>query len=164
MKRIILSLVAVLAACTMFTANAQNPQRPANGQKLTPEMRAERQAVVVADQLCLDDETAPKFIEVYKQYKLESMAIDKEFRTGHKHSGMTEAETDAQIRKGFEKSQKNLDLKIAYYDKFLKVINAKQIQKMYAIEKKVGSKSATGMHKSQPAGRPVQPKSQPVNR
>lgn len=149
MKKIFTLATAVLfAAVSMAFAQPRGyGHNDGDGQRATPEERAERMARGMAEQLALSDDAAAKFIPVYKAFHMEQMAINKEYRPERKAEGesYSDAEVDAMIRKDFEKSQKILDLRKAYYEKFLGVISPKQIRAMYQKEKEFGFGGGHGM-------------------
>lgn len=141
MKKIFTLATAVLfAAVSMAFAQPGGYGHNGDGQRATPEERAERMARGMAEQLALNDDAAAKFIPVYKAFHMDQMAINKEYRPERKAEGesYSDAEVDAMLRKDFEKSQKLLDLRKAYYEKFLGVISPKQIRAMYQKEKEFG--------------------------
>lgn len=138
MKRILLSAAVLLAFGSLFVASAQNDKD--QKQKPTPEQRAEFKAVKIANDLLLDDEVASKFVPVYKAYKLELNAVNDKYRHAKRSEEMkgkplSDKEVDTFIRNGFAKSREILDIRCAYYEKFLKILTPKQIKKMYDMEK-----------------------------
>lgn len=81
---------------------------------------------------------------------------------------MTEAETDKAIKARFEQSQKILNLREKYYNEYSKFLSAKQIQRVYTLEKQMMQRLAQrgGQHKGprggmrgdkQRPGKPQQP-------
>lgn len=142
MKKIFtLSAALLLLAGTM--AFAQEQKAPAADHKqLTPEQRAEMKADRITEKLLLSDEAAAKFKPLYKTYTLETQAINKKYRPEiHKGTPKTDAEIDSDIRKGFQKSQEILNLRIAYYEKFIKILSPRQVREMYRIEKEQAEKA-----------------------
>lgn len=132
----ILSALVLLASSFIYAASAQESQK----QDFTPEQKAEFKAQRLANALLLNDEMTQKFVPVYKAYRLELNAANEKYRPakrGEEMKGqpMTDKEVDAFIRNGFAKSRAILDIRVAYYDKFLKVLTPKQIKKMYEEEK-----------------------------
>lgn len=143
MKKMILSAVVLLASSFIYAVSAQESQKP----EFTPEQKAEFKAQRLANSLLLSDETTQNFIPVYKAYKLELNAANEKYRPAKrgeemKGKSMTDKEVDAFIRNGFAKSKAILDIRIAYYDKFLKVLTPKQIKKMYEEEKHAADNAA----------------------
>lgn len=67
---------------------------------------------------------------------------------------MTEAETDKAIKARFEQSQKILNLREKYYNEYSKFLSAKQIQRVYTLEKQMMQRLAQrgGQHKGGPHG------------
>lgn len=133
-KNFLLSAALLLAAGAMAFAQPQN--QVAERQQLTPEQRAENKASIISNRLLLSDDTAAKFIPLYKEYALNIQAINKKYRPEKKKAiEKTDSEIDADIRKGFKKSQEILDNRIAFYEKFIKVLTPRQVREMYKIEK-----------------------------
>lgn len=143
-KSIITVIAAVILAGTTLTATAQ-PRQGKDQQKPTPEQIADRQAANMANELMLSDKEAEAFIPVYKAYKMEIRSINQQYRPAKKSKEemaqpLTDNEVKEQLEKNFEKSQKVLDARKAYYQKFLNVLSPKQIKKMYELEKQQGNK------------------------
>lgn len=139
-KNFLLSAALLLVAGAMAFAQPQN--QVAEKQELTPEQRAENKARIISDRLLLSDETAVKFVPLYKEYSLNIQAINKKYRPERKRSSeKTDSEIDADIRKGFKKSQEILDNRIAFYEKFIKVLTPRQVREMYKIEKEQAQKA-----------------------
>lgn len=143
MKKMILSAVLLLASCFIYAASAQESQKS----EFTPEQKAEFKAKKLANVLLLSDDSTQKFVPVYKAYRSELDAINEKYRLAKrgeelKGQTMSDSEVDAFIRNGFAKSKAILDIRIAYYDKFLKVLTPKQIKKMYEEERNAGDNAA----------------------
>lgn len=143
MKKMILSAVVLLASSFIFAASAQETPKT----EYTPEQKAEFKANKLANVLLLSDDATQKFIPIYKAYKLELNAANEKYRPAKrggemKGQPMTDKEVDAFIRNGFAKSKAILDIRIVYYDKFLKVLTPKQIKKMYEEEKSAADNAA----------------------
>lgn len=117
-------------------AFAQTPGNNNQREKLTPEQKAEISARHMADELLLSDKDAADFIPVYAAYKMDVKAISAKYRIERKPSSeKTDAEIDAEIRSNFQKSQEILNNRIAYYEKFTKILSPRQIREMYKVEK-----------------------------
>lgn len=143
MKKILLSAAALLVCGSIFIATAQD----ARENKPTPEQRAEFKANKIANELMLSDETTQKFVSVYKAYKLELNAVNDKYRRPKRTEEMkgkplSDKEVDTFIRNGFAKSREILDVRSAYYEKFLKVLTPKQIMKIYDNEKREADMAA----------------------
>lgn len=136
MKKILLTAAMMLATCSLYFASAQDAQKP----ERSPEQKAEFKARKIANTLLLSDDSTNKFVPIYKAYKLELNAINKKYRRekrseDQKGTPLSDDEVDTIIRNGFAKSKEILDVRVTYYEKFLKVLTPKQIKKMYDDEK-----------------------------
>lgn len=153
-------LVIALAICMIagqFTINAQNygQGRP------DPEQMAQFAADRMAKELALDDETTKQFTELYKTYISDKFALMSQYRgmrgqqqenaangeRGRRGNNVQQNEESAaeQIVKNFERRQKMIELEqkqlaldIQYCEKFNKVLNPKQILKLYEIQNSFG--------------------------
>ncbi len=157
-----MTFMAIAVLLSVSLANAQ-PQQ--DREQKTPEERIEMQAARVASELMLGDSQAEKFIPIYKAYRLDQKAINEKYRMPRRAENLqgtplSDSEVDAKIRNGFAKSQAILDSRIAYYEKFLKVISPKQIQRVYDMEKEHADRAMPGKggHHGGFEGKPVQPK------
>lgn len=121
MKRIIIFFL--LAFALMSNASAQQTQR----QKVI-----QMAAVRIAGQLEIEGADKDAFISLYRNYKKESGEIMKA-----QPAPCNDAETaaEARILGDFEKSEKILSLRKAYYYKFREFLSPSQIQKMYDLER-----------------------------
>ena len=140
MKHLFTTMSVLLMACAALTANAQEKQARGERQMPAPEERIQKQAMAMARQLDLADDVAEQFVEIYRQYKSESLALngvrDRSGRDGAvKGAELSDEEADAKIRKDFDKERKTLELKESYYEKFLTVLTPKQVLKLYSMEK-----------------------------
>lgn len=104
--------------------------------KLTPEQRMEAQAQRMGKQLMLDDAKLAQFTSLYKEY----LTALKECRPAAKENKVKPCErTDAQIQQDieqrFEVRQKVLDTQKKYYASFKKILNARQLEKVFSMER-----------------------------
>ena len=137
MKRILILCIAA----TVLSATAANAQKPEGKQRVSPEMRAEKQARNMAAKILLSDEQTAQFVPIYKEYSLKMLEAYAKFRperemvrNGEK-TPKTDSEIDADIRKEFQLSQEILNIRTGYYEKFLKILSPRQIREMYKEEK-----------------------------
>ena len=140
-KNFIISAIILLAAG--ITAFAQ-PQGQKNKKQMpSPEQRMEAIASHMAEKLLLSDDQSAQFIPVYKEYTAELQAINMQHKKHKMHDGSrrTDSQIDADIRDNFKKSQEILDLRVAYYDKFVKILNPRLVNEMYKIEKEQAQKA-----------------------
>ena len=148
--RILLTTVMMVVFSVSVSAQEANAQKPSKKQRMSREQMAEMQARHIASQLALDDATSKKFIETFSAYQKEIWALRQQGREMHKNRAeMTEAEAEKAIKDQFDHSQKVLSLRQEYYNKYSKFMSAKQIQRVYELEKQSMNRlSKRGGHKS----------------
>lgn len=141
MKKMLFTLAFAAISCTtLFAQNMPEPQKRQR-KPVTIEMKADR----MANQLMLDDATAAKFTTLYKEY-LESLqacceqSCCKAATCPKENTTLTDKEIEARIEKRFEMQQQRLDIQKKYYDKFKKILNAKQLEKVFAPKHKMAKK------------------------
>lgn len=130
MKKIF-NVMMLVIAMTMFTVNSF-AQAHNNKQRLTREQLAEKQAQHIAKDLALDDETTTKFINTYTQCQKEIWALGPRPR---RNANSNEEQTEQDIKKRFEISEKILDIRKKYYKEYSKFLTQTQIQRVYKMEK-----------------------------
>ena len=134
--RILLTTIMMVAFSTTVSAQEANAQQPSKKQRMSREQMAEMQAKHISRQLALDDATSQKFIETFSAYQKEVWALRPQGKGMHKKkSEMTDAEAEKAIKDQFDHSQKVLTLRQEYYKKYSKFLTAKQIQRVYELEK-----------------------------
>ena len=145
--RILLTAIMMVTFSTAVSAQenqAQQPkakenkaQQPSKKQRMSREQMAEMQAKHISRQLALDDATSQKFIETYSAYQKELWALRPHDGKGMQknRAEMTDAEAEKAIKDQFDHSQKVLTLRQEYYKKYSKFLTAKQIQRVYDLEK-----------------------------
>lgn len=141
-------IIIMLATCLLggqILMNAQEKEQAK--ERPTFEQMAQMKAERIANELALDDKTAEKFIQTYKEYLIENRNLRN---GGHKEVAGTPGErkgfkSDADVEKmllgKFDQRQKKLDLDRKYYNKFRKFLGPKQIMKMYSLENKTQPKA-----------------------
>lgn len=153
--RILLTAVMMVAISTAVSAQETAGQQPSKKQRMSREQMAEKQARHIARQLALDDATSQKFIETFSAYQKEVWALRPQGKGKHqKKSEMTDAEAEKAIKDQFDHSQKMLTLRQEYYNKYSKFLTAKQIQRVYELERQSMNRLAKRGH---PNG-PIKPK------
>ena len=176
MKTTRLFSTLILAAClgcgSMMAQNAPQKVCPAKTEKahkakLTPEQRMDMQAARMGKQLMLDDSKLAQFTTLYKEYltALKNCRPAPEDRSAEKvkKSERTDAQIQQDIEKGFEMRQKVLDTQKKYYNSFKKILNARQLEKVFRMDrpgqmhKRMGQKPGPMMH-----GRMGQPGQMPA--
>lgn len=117
------TLILFLALAISFYAGAQ----PSQKQKMI-----HMAAVRIAEQIEVPEPSREAFITIYQKYKGECTEIVK---TKSPSSDDPEKSAELKILDDFEKSQKILSLRKAYYFKFREILAASQIQRMYDLER-----------------------------
>lgn len=125
----IMLAVAMIVGCG--TALAQNNSKK---QRISREELADKQAHYIADQLALDNATTTKFVETYKQCQKEIWALGPRKRQA---TGGNDAETEQEIKERFAHSQKILDIRQTYYEKYSKFLTQRQIKRVYELERQM---------------------------
>ena len=126
MKRLFAILVLMAALCSGTAA--QHSQR---------EKMIHMAAVRIADQIGVQGGDRETFISLYQGFKKESAAIMRE-----QYISGSQDPAEAKILGDFDKSEKILALRKAYYVKVRTVLSPSQIQKMYDLEKAASARSS----------------------
>lgn len=140
----------VVFVSSLTTLQAQNPARRQRADRPQPtvEERQTRQRDRIVRELALDDATAARFADLYRQYQEEMRAAlpapprqkPADATTADKSRKVkpnpTDEEVDKAIRQRFARQRTLLDIREKYYDKFREILSPKQVQKMYTLEKK----------------------------
>ena len=129
MKRIvsILMMVAMMTITTSVLA-----QTPNQKQRISREQLAEKQAQHIAHDLAFNEKTTARFIETYTECQKEIWALGPRF---HRTPESSEAQSEQNIKRRFEMSEKILDIRQKYYKKYSQFLTQQQIQRVYEIEK-----------------------------
>ena len=158
--RILLTTVMMVAFSVAVSAQENNEQKPNKRQRMSREQMAEMQAKHISRQLALDDATSQKFIETFSAYQKEVWALRPQGKEMRKNRAeMTDAEAEKAIKDQFDHSQKILSLRQEYYKKYNKFLTAKQIQRVYELEKQSMNRLAKRGPQNQRGNRNGGPKS-----
>lgn len=150
MKKILLPLVLMMAA---FSASAQNPAEDPN----VNERFFEAKVSEFVYRLKLTKEQEEKFVPVYKKYSEEMRAAvglpaKPEGRPGKKAKKdngkigqpdfeyRTTEEVAAMIKERIQRQQKAQNVRLAYVDEFARILNPKQLNRLFDVEKKIQDK------------------------
>ena len=128
MKKNRLLLIVATIALTCGSLVAQNTKE---GKRLTEEQRIEKRVQRMQERLCLDDETSAKFAPLYKAYIQEMKACHKAPDPNIKKESRTDEQIKAQMKEHFERQQKMLDTQEKYFNEFQKILNARQLEKIF---------------------------------
>ena len=153
MKRIIrIMALAMFMVCMSMGANAQNKQKK-DGSRMSVEHLTELRAKRIAQALALDDATAQKFTTTFCACQKELYAANKAMKEnkGKKRSEMTDAEIETIQKDRFKQSRKLLDLREKYYGEYRKFLSARQVQRVYELEKQDFKKCASHAAKNKKA-------------
>ena len=152
MKKYTLLVMAFLFLVISQNAKAQNEQnRPGRDTKrahlynqqnknFDPAKMIEFRTKSLCKQLMLSDETAEQFTPLYKQYleELQQVFPQRPAQRVNVAEGqqtvpdeMTDEEIDEQFKKRFERTAKVNTLQEQYYAKFRKILNARQVSKIF---------------------------------
>ncbi len=138
-------LVAVAAVMCWCGAAAQEPIGREAHRPARPSGEAiEKQCEAVAEALSLEGDTRERFLKTYMRYQQEMRQIAREQFGPRPHHGgalqarntMSEEQIEAMLRKRFAASRAILDVREKYFDAFLQFMTPRQIQRMYALEKR----------------------------
>lgn len=148
MKKILGILMMVVAMMTVSVSSYA--QAPNQKQRLSREQLAEKQAQYIAHDLGLDDKVSSKFIDTYTQCQKEVWALGPRPRL-KKDKIASDAQTEQQLKRRFEMSEKILDIRQKYYKKYSQFLTQQQIQRVYELERQMmkrfaqkGSKKGMG--------------------
>lgn len=153
MKRIIrIMALAMFMVCMSMGANAQNKQKK-DGSRMSVEQLTELRAKRIAQALALDDATAQKFTTTFCACQKELYAANKAMKEnkGKKRSEMTDAEIETIQKDRFKQSRKLLDLREKYYGEYRKFLSARQVRRVYELEKQDFKKFAIHAAKNKKA-------------
>lgn len=145
MKTTRLFSTLILAVCLgcggIMAQNAPQKNCPAkagkgNCTKMTPEQRMDMQATRMGKQLMLDDSKLAQFTTLYKEY-LTALKDCRQTPDDEKVKPCerTDAQIQQEIEKGFEMRQKVLDTQKKYYNSFKKILNARQLEKVFRMDR-----------------------------
>lgn len=130
MKRIVSILMMMVAMMTITTSVLA--QTPNQKQRISREQLAEKQAQHIAHDLAFNEKTTARFIETYTECQKEIWTLGPRIRRNQKGS---EAQSEQNIKRRFEMSEKILDIRQKYYKKYSQFLTQQQIQRVYEIEK-----------------------------
>lgn len=141
MKTRLLSFM-IVAALSVSSLNvlAQNPEQPSKEKRMkekpTPEQMMERHMLMMEKNLMMDDATAAKFKPLYQEYmkamKECSPKVSKEANKGD----LTDAEIEKNIQDKLDAKVKKAEVQQKYFQEFKKILNAKQLAKVFNAGKK----------------------------
>ena len=133
MKKILGMLMMVMMMTVSVSSYAQAPNQK---QRLSREQLSEKQAQHISHDLGLDEKTSARFIDTYTQCQKEVWALGPRPRL-KKGEAASDAQTEQQIKRRFEMSEKILDIRQKYYKKYSQFLTQQQIQRVYELERQM---------------------------
>ena len=148
--------IFILALSAIFVANisAQEPKKE-KCEGFNPEAKVECDIKRFTNELMLSDQQAEKFAVIYREY---AAKLDEQFKQNapaqcEKGKVLTDAELDKAAKARFEGFKALADLQSNYYDKFRKVLSARQAEKVLRFEEPFGHKQCCGKHEGKHEGK-----------
>ena len=146
MKKILGMLMMAMMMMTISVSSYA--QAPNKKQRISREQLAEKQAQHISHDLGLDEKTSARFIDTYIQCQKEVWALGPRLK---KDKVASDAQTEQQLKRRFEMSEKILDIRQKYYKKYSQFLTQQQIQRVYELERQMmkrfaqkGSKKGMG--------------------
>ena len=133
MKKSLGMLMMVMMMTVSVSSYAQAPNQK---QRLSREQLSEMQAQHISHDLGLDEKTSARFIDTYTQCQKEVWALGPRPRL-KKGEAASDAQTEQQIKRRFEMSEKILDIRQKYYKKYSQFLTQQQIQRVYELERQM---------------------------
>ncbi len=145
MKKITKSICLVLISIIMISSlpllgqeKVITERKRGNREEQMAKMKSMKIAFIT-ENMELTTSEAEKFWPVYNEYEQKREAVTKELmerfkKTEEAPKVMSDEEADLAIRTHFNQEQALLDLKMEYYEKYLEVLPASRIQKLYEVE------------------------------
>lgn len=123
-----IALVSFLGNVQVF---AQNTKSTTNKKKVNVNELIEKRCNRMASQMSLDDATTAKFIPLYKEYMQELRKCHANTALCNKNGELTDAERLTRMENRFDCRQKMLETQKSYYNKFKKILNARQMETLF---------------------------------
>ena len=141
--------IVILAISAIFVANisAQEIKHgPCEGKKFSKEEKVEFDIKRLTNYLMLSDQQAEKFAAIYREYAAQLEELFKSGKPVQFEPGkvLTDAELDQLAKQRFDGFKKLAELQNKYYDKFRKVLSARQVEKVLRFEEPFGPKPCCG--------------------
>jgi len=141
-KTILVSLLAFLMIGSMAlmaqTDEKEEKEKKRDRAEIEKAMKARKIAYISAE-LELTPEEAEKFWPVYNQFEAKRMEATKDVfkhfeKRDEKPETISDAEADKIMKERFNEEQALLDLKIEYHEKYLNILPASKVFKLYEVE------------------------------
>lgn len=98
--------------------------------------------------LKMTDEQKTRFVPIYRRYSEEMVAAWGE----HRKPAQTDTSQEAakEVKRRMERQQRAQAIRIKYIDEFAKVLDARQVRILYAVESQIQQKLKTRMMRPKP--------------
>ena len=127
-------LMALVVAFTSYATAQEKKEAP----KMTEEQKVEFRVAKMQKSLGLDEATAAKFAPLYKEYIQELAKCRPELKRGKE---LTDEQVKENIEARIDAKEKAAKVEKKYYGKFSKILDAKQLQKLFS-EPKASNRNA----------------------
>lgn len=114
----------------------------------TPEQRMEQRVKHLQQALSMDDATAAKFAPLYKEYMEEMKSCFAKPEARQKKADRTDEQILQDMKDRFAQQKKVLETKEKYFGKFQKILNARQLEKLFAPRYGKMATHAKSMHRA----------------
>lgn len=129
MKARVLIMAMMVAFTSFANVQAQPPVKPGHENKI--EIRVER----MAKKLMLDDAQKAKFVPLYQDYLEAKAACRPKLVFGKE---LTDEQIEANLEEMMDVREKSAKIDKKYYKKLSKVLNAKQLDKIFGFKPQMG--------------------------
>ena len=162
MKTRLLSFMIVAAlSVSSFNVLAQNPEQPSKEKRMkerpTPEQMMERHMLMMEKNLMMDDATAAKFKPLYQEYINAMKECNPKASKEAKKGSLTDAEIEKNIQDRLDAKIKKAEVQKKYFNEFKKILNAKQLVKVFNSGKKNHMKPCMKCGKDMKCGKMMKP-------
>ena len=150
MKKLLILAISAVFATTM---SAQEAKQECKSKQLSKEERVEMDIKRLSAELYLSDKQAENFAKTYREYAKELSALrQKDGCCKQKPEpgkepdpkALSDSELDKLNKERFAQQKELIDLKMKYYDKFRKDLNARQVEKVLRLKESFGEKPCCG--------------------
>lgn len=143
--RVFVIAILMIASVASTFAQQASTQRRNHKQRISREQLAEVEAKHIAQELAFDEATTEKFVETYCNYQKEIWVLGPRQRPNRQ--GTSEQENEERIKQRFAMSEKILNIRQKYYNKYSKFLTQAQIEKVYELERKLINRHARRGHR-----------------
>ncbi len=130
MKKMILVATMLVVSTTLFAQRELNANQ--KNRELDPQERIENRVQRVSSQLMLEDKNEVEFKEIYTEYLTAKQNVMSQTKAQKPEAPMSDDQITQMIEARFDNRQAILDIDKKYFEKFEKILNAKQLQELYS--------------------------------